>query len=133
MDELIFKTSQDFKQVTFDTETKSWRFIFKTDYVSSSGLWGILKGKKIERVSLDNGQQFGLPKPINLENEVNELLKDKKLEAIIIKKDTSDLKLILTENLEIEIFISSSGYETYDFSFDSKRYIGQGSGDIAIF
>ena len=133
MDELIFKTSQDFKQVTFDTETESWRFKFKTDYFNCSGLWRILKSKKIERVSLDNGQQFGLPNPINLENEVNELLKDKKLEAIIIKKDTSDLQLILTDNLEIEIFISSSGYETYDFSFDSKRYIGQGSGDIAIF
>ncbi len=80
MDGLIFKTSQDFKQVTFDTETESWRFIFKTDYFNCSGLWRILKSKKIERVSLDNGQQFGLPNPINLEN----VLTPYKLDRILV-------------------------------------------------
>jgi hypothetical protein len=48
-------------------------------------------------------------------------------------KDTYDLTLTLTNDLRIEIYISSSGYETYDFSIDGKSFIGLGSGDIAIF
>ena len=54
----------------------------------------------------------------------------KKIEVI---KDTYDLTLTLTNDLTIEIYISSSGYETYNFSIDDKSFIGLGSGDIAIF
>jgi hypothetical protein len=129
----IFKTDLPFDQVTYDRDGDSWTFKFRTDYFTAYGLWRILENRKIRFVSLDNGHQFGLPKPIDLVTEVNELLKNKRLETIIIKPDTSDLQLILNDNFEIEIFITSSGYETYQFSFDSKKYIGQGSGDIAIF
>jgi hypothetical protein len=54
------------------------------------------------------------------------------LKKIEVTKDTYDLTLTLTNDLTIEIYISSSGYETYDFSIDGKSYIGLGSGDIAI-
>lgn len=57
------------------------------------------------------------------------LLIENKIEVI---KDTFDLVLSLTDGHRIEIYISSSGYETYDFSIDNKRYIGLGSGDIAV-
>jgi len=129
----IFKTDLPFNQVTHDLDGESWTFKFLADYFTAYGLWRILENKKIRFVSLDNGQQFGLPKPIDLVTEVNEILKNKRLQTIIIKPDTSDLQLILSDNFEIEIFITSSGYETYEFSIDSKRYIGQGSGEIAIF
>jgi hypothetical protein len=128
-----FKTDLPFDQVIYDQDGDSWTFRFGPDYFTTYGLWRILENKKIKFVSLDNGQQFGLPKPIDLVTEANELMKNKKLTVINIKPDTSDLQLILSDNFEIEIFITSSGYETYSFSFDSKTYIGQGSGEIAIF
>lgn len=128
-----FKTDLPFHQLTYDRDGESWAFKFRTDYFTAYGLWRILENKKIRFVSLDHGQQFGLQKPIDLVTEVNELLKNKRLETIVIKPNTSDLHLILSDNLEIEIFITSSGYETYEFSFDSKRYIAQGSGEIVIF
>ena len=133
MDELVFRTFQDFRQLTFDHETDAWRFVFQTDYVNSSGMWRVLKDGRIKWVSSDNGQQFGLATQIDLAAEVNELLKGRKLESIIVRKDTADLRLILTGSFEIEIFISSSGYETYEFSFNSKLYVGLGAGDIATF
>jgi hypothetical protein len=52
-----------------------------------------------------------------------------KIEVI---KDTFDLVFTLTDGVRLEIFISSSGYETYNFFIDNKRYIGLGSGKIAI-
>ena len=91
-----------------------------------------MKKNKIILVSNDNGQQFGLPKPLILIEELSKVLKGNRLMKIEVIKDTFDLTLTLTDDFKIEIFISSSGYETYDFSINSKRYIGLGSGDIAI-
>lgn len=61
------------------------------------------------------------------------LLQGQKLLEIKIKKDTADLLLTLSGNFQIEIFISSAGYESYNFTIDNKQYIGKGSGDIEIF
>jgi hypothetical protein len=54
------------------------------------------------------------------------------LTKIEVIKGTFDLVFTLTGGYRLEIYISSSGYETYDFSIENKRYIGLGSGDIAI-
>jgi len=52
---------------------------------------------------------------------------------IKIKKDTADLMLTLTNNLQVEVFISSRGYESYNIHVGKINYIGMGMGDIAIF
>ncbi|MGB4774418.1 MAG: hypothetical protein WBP45_04545 [Daejeonella sp.] len=131
--ELTFITSSLFDKAAFDNNADYWRFSF-TDkiYASSSGFWRLLKSNKIIFVSFDNGEQFGLPEPIDLAVELNKILEGKYLTKIEVLKDTFDLVLTLTDDLKLEIFIASSGYETYDFSLNAKRYIGLGSGDIAI-
>ena len=132
--ELTFTTNSLFDKVTFDNEADCWIFSFADKiYASSSGFWRLLEMNKIIFVSLDNGQQFGLPKPVDLAEELNKILSGKRLTKIDVIKDTFDLSLTLTEELKLEIYIASSGYETYDFSINAKRYIGLGSGDIAIF
>ena len=132
--ELTFTTNSLFDKVTFDKEADCWLFSFADKiYASSSGFWRLLEMNKIIFVSLDNEQQFGLPKPIDLAEELNKILIGKRLKKIDVIKDTFDLSLTLTEELKLEIYIASSGYETYDFSINAKRYIGLGSGDIAIF
>ena len=131
--ELTFTTNSLFDKVTFDKEADCWLFTFADKiYASSSGFWRLLEMNKIIFVSLDNGQQFGLPKPIDLAEELNKILIGKRLKKIDVIKDTFDLSLTFTEELKLEIYIASSGYETYDFSINDKRYIGLGSGDIAI-
>ena len=131
--ELTFITNTLFDKVIFDKDSDCWYFYFANKiYASSSGFWRLLKRNKIIFVSLDNDQQFGLPKPINLVEELNKVLKGKSLTKIEVIKDTYDLLLSLTDELKFEIYIASSGYETYDFSINNKRYIGLGSGDIAI-
>ena len=131
--ELTFTTNSLFDKVTFDKEADCWLFSFADKiYASSSGFWRLLEMNKIIFVSLDNEQQFGLPKPIDLAEELNKILIGKRLKKIDVIKDTFDLSLTFTEELKLEIYIASSGYETYDFSINDKRYIGLGSGDIAI-
>ena len=131
--ELTFTTNSLFDKVTFDKEADCWLFSFADKiYASSSGFWRLLEMNKIIFVSLDNEQQFGLPKPIDLAEELNKILIGKRLKKIDVIKDTFDLSLTFTEELRLEIYIASSGYESYDFSINDKRYIGLGSGDIAI-
>ncbi len=131
--ELVLTTDLLFDQVSHDLVNGSWTFAFGKESFRVSGLWRILENKLIKHVSLDHGQKFGLVEAIDLAKVANELLKNRRLKTIRIKPNSSDLELILDSDLEIEIFIASSGYETYEFTHDSKRYVGQGAGEIVIF
>ena len=127
--ELTFKTNSIFKSVTYDTDAQSWYLVFAGTVVFNvAAFWRLLDNKQIKLVSLDHGHQFGLTKPVDLSQSLTDALTGKTLLEIKVKQNTADLLLTLTDNLEIEIFISSSGYETYNFSVDRKNYIGLGSG-----
>jgi hypothetical protein len=132
--ELIFKTNSRFQSVSYNSEADSWFFEFDDNIVFfTQTIWRLMVDKKIKLVSLDHEQIFGLPKPLDLIVKVQEYLLNSNLLEIKVKQNTADLLLTLTNNLQIEIFISSIGYESYNFSIDKKNYIGMGSGDIAIY
>jgi hypothetical protein len=123
-----------FNQISYDNNADSWMFNFKNNVsLFASTLWRLLKEDRIVLVSADHGQQFGLPKPVDVVNQFTQILTGQTLTKIQIKKNTADLILTLTNSFEIEIFISSSGYESYNLQADNKQFIGMGMGDIAIF
>ncbi|WP_026898937.1 hypothetical protein [Daejeonella oryzae] len=131
--DLIFKPNSIFDSVSFNKDADRWQFNFADNiYVASSGFWRLLESNRIVIVSLDNGHQFGHPQPLDLSVEVNKLLTDKMLTEIRVDNETADLTLTISEGITLQIFIASSGYESYDFSIYDKRYIGLGSGDIGI-
>ncbi|MFZ4412203.1 MAG: hypothetical protein ACOYOV_03890 [Bacteroidales bacterium] len=133
-DELNFKTDSSFKSVTYDKDADSWYFVFSDNIVfNTQTIWRLLDNRKIKLVSLDNGHQFGLTEPIDLVEKLNEILIGKHLLEIKVKQNTADLQLTLTDNLQIEILITSSGYESYQFLLEKKNYIGMGSGEISIY
>lgn len=131
--ELIFDTNSLFESAQYSEAEMDWCIYFADNiYASTWGFWRLMIGNKIKFISFDDKQQFGLPKPIDLVKELESLLRGKSLKQIRVKQDTGDLFLVLTDDVIIEIYISSSGYETYDFSIGNKRYIGMGAGDISI-
>lgn len=133
INKLTFKTQSEFQSVTLNEDDKSWYFVFANQITFNvSAFWRLVVDKKIQLVSLDNGHQFGLLKPVDLSQMLTEALSGKTLIEIRVSQNTADLLLTFTDNIEIEIFISSSGYETYNFSIDGKRYIGMGSGDLTV-
>ena len=122
-----------FETVSFDEEAKDWIFKFANSIlVQVSGFWRLLKDGKIVLVSLDQGHQFGLPKPLNLVEEIMALLRDKALLKLSADDSTADVILLLSDAFEIQIFIASAAYETYALSVENKWYIGLGSGEVAI-
>jgi hypothetical protein len=131
--DLIIRTNSEFLSVNYDSDSDSWNFEF-ADRISFnvSAMWRLLIEKHIRFVSLDNGHQFGLPRPLDLVYELTEILRGKSLLEIKVQQFTSDLLLKLSDNIQIEIFISSAGYETYTFAIKDKNYIGMGAGDLSI-
>ncbi len=132
--DLIFKTDSVFVSLTLH-ENDIWNFSFANgiDIQVEGGFWRLLRDKKIVRVSSDHEQQFGLPAPINLVLSVTEILKSKHLTQIEVVATTGDLILSISDSVVIEVYITSSVYESYSFGIDNKRYIGCGSGQIAVY
>ena len=132
-DDLIFKPNSLFESVTHNKEDESWYFVFSDKigfYVQA--FWRLLIKNNIALVSTDHGHQFGLPKPKDLIKDLNLFLAKKCLFEIIVKKNTSDLVLNFSDGITLEIYISSTGYESYNFSIDDKIYLGLGSGEFAL-
>lgn len=132
--DLIIVAKSEFISASYSSESDSWHFVF-ADRISFtvSAMWRLLFEKHIRFVSFDNKQQFGLPKPIDLAHEVNKILSGKTLVEIKVQHLTSDLLLTITDNIQIEIFTSSSGYETYSFAIGEMNYIGMGSGYFSMY
>jgi hypothetical protein len=131
--DIIISTDCSFDSVSYDNEANSWMVNFKFDVsLFASTLWRLLKDDRIILVSADHGQQFALPKPVDIVTEFSRLLIEQKLINIKIKRNTADLILTLTNGYTIEAFISSGGYESYCLNAGKKQYIGMGMGDIAI-
>ena len=130
---MTFKTNKLFKSLTFYEESEDWFFLFADKvYATSFKFWRLVKDNKIEAISHDHRHQFGLPNPLDLVEKVTQLLTGKILLEIKVNKTTADLTLILSDNIRIEIFIISVGYESYDLSIEDNRYIGLGGGELGI-
>ncbi len=129
----VYKTNSNFESVTYDSDSDSWHFSFtERIFVFISGFWRLLVSNKVKFVSTDNGHYFGKENPLDLTYELPKLLKNKKLIEIQIDKDTSDLILNFSENVAVQILISSIGYETFNLKFKDKEYIGLGSSKLEI-
>jgi hypothetical protein len=133
-EKLFFKTDSKFKAIDF-AEVDFWTFSFANEICVTieGGFWRILRNNKIMGVSFDHLHQFGLPAPINLVADITEILKDKILKEVKILETTGDLILSISDDITIEVFITSSGYESYSFYIDNKIYVGAGSGKIAMY
>ena len=126
-----FHTNANFHSAEFDGF--NWIFHFEDGIVvQASGFWRLLKDGEINLVSRDHGHQFGLPKPVDLQELVNGRCRGQKALELKVNDNTGDLQVIMSAGLVLEIFISSTGYETYQFSCGGRSYIGTGGGEIAI-
>lgn len=133
-DSIFIKTTSRLKDITFEEKSNSWYLKFDNDIsFSLNTIWRLFKNDTVTLISNDHGQQFGLPKPIDLIEDLKSILDNKTLIEIQIEKNTGDLILNFQEKVKLVAYISSIGYESYEVFADGKRFVAQGGGDIAIF
>jgi hypothetical protein len=128
----LFKVNSLFSSICYDPDGNSWTFVFSDDIiVGISGFWRLTVEGQIRLVSSDHGHLFGLKEPLDVVEETEKMLKNQTLRSLEVLPN-GDLLLEIYNNIRVEIFISSSGYESFDFSIAGKRYIGCGGGKLAI-
>jgi len=98
--------------------------------------WRILKGGKIALARDDDGQKFGLSKPIDTEAEALRLIGGNPATSVEIEDRTADLRIKFADGVELEAFNHSSGYEAWNAwvykNSTTIDVIALGGGDIAV-
>ena len=111
-----------------------WVFAFDNEAaVVVSCLWRFIEEGRIRFTSEDEGQQFGLPAPVDAAAEVNRRLANARVEAVVLREHTLDLELRFDTGHALQIIPDSSGYESWIAHDGGKQFIAVGGGELAIF
>ncbi len=132
MSELDWLVHRRFVAVT--RSDHDWHFAFdgETD-LNVECLWRLVEKNRIRLTSLDDGQQFGLPAPVDAAHEINSRLENAIVVTVGLRDSTLDLQLTFDTGHTVEIIPDSSGYEAWEVGSVDQRFIAVGGGDLAIF
>jgi len=95
-------------------------------------LWRLVEGSRIKLTNFDDGQQFGLPAPVDATETINSRLENATIVLVELREGTLDLRLTFDTRHTLEIIPDSSGYESWNFSGLGQQFIAVGGGDLAI-
>ena len=109
--------------VTFDKDTS----------LVVACLWRLVESGRIRITSADDGQQFGLPAPVDAAAEVNGSLAGAEVEGVELRQGLLDLELRFSTGHAIQIIPDSSGYEAWNVSGRNGQVIAVGGGELAVF
>ena len=111
----------------------SWRFEFGgRTTLDVRCPWRIREKGRIALGNADDGQQFGLPSPVDARQEALRLLSDK-IVRVTIRENTADLVLELERGTSLDVFNSSSGYEGWECcSKNGLLLVAQGGGELGL-
>src|ERR1022692_4639653 len=119
MNELSWLVGHSFQALTkreFD-----WVLVFdKKVSLVIECLWRLVENGRIRFTSQDDGQQFGLPAPVDAAGEVNRRLGRSLVEAVELRAGLLDLDLRFSTGHIFQIIPNSSGYEAWNLSNGSS-------------
>ena len=99
--------------------------------------WRIVASGRIAFADEDDGQQFGLPAPIDGQSLVNEMLNGKAIIGVSVDKETADLTIQFDKGVRIDAFNYSAGYEGWQINLPLEngglRVIALGGGGVTVF
>lgn len=115
-------------------------WVFNLDGSGSISLpvpWRIVANGRIAFADADDGQQFGLPAPVNGEVLVNQLLHGNVITGITINAETADLSLQFEGDIRLDAFNYSAGYEGWQINLPPEGggmwVIALGGGEVTMF
>ena len=81
-----------------------------------SGVWRLVTQDGVARTSQDDGQQFGLPRPVDAEREANAEMAGRPVTDVTVTPFSGDLVLLMGDR-RLEFLVTSSGYESWEANF----------------
>ncbi len=115
---------------------REWDWVITLDAGTSivvACLWRLVESGRIRRTSDDDGQQFGLPAPVDAAAEVNRLLVGAVVTEVRLQLGLLDLELGFSTGHTFQIIPDSAGYESWNVSHGGKQYIAVGGGNLVVF
>ena len=99
--------------------------------------WRIVSDGRIAFADKDDGQQFGLPAPIDGEALVNSVLAGRQIVGIAVDDETADLSIRFEGAVRLDAFNYSAGYEGWHINLPPENVgvwvIALGGGDVTVF
>ena len=96
-----------------------WVFRFGGEAVlSTESQWRVLSREAILLTSGDDGQQYGLPKPVDAEASVRELLQDCVVAKVDVEQASADFTIHFDNGTILQIVNLSSGYEAWTLTLE---------------
>ena len=126
MDALSWLTQHQFQSIT--RREYDWVLVFDREAaIVVHCLWRLLENGRIRVTSEDDGHQFGLPAPVDAVHEVTSCLEGVSVRTVEVRDGVPDLRLHFSSGHVFEILPESLGYEAWDATNATDRFIGNGS------
>jgi hypothetical protein len=110
-----------------------WQFHFGSATLLIECPWRAVRKGVIALGADDNGQKFGLPEPVSVLQEFPKLVRNMVVTDVRVDNETADLSVHFGDELRLDAFNDSSGYEGWNYT-DTKgvTVIATGGGELAI-
>jgi hypothetical protein len=119
--------------VVYRKESYDWVFSFDGDRsLNAACPWRIIAEQRIVLGYEDDGQQFGLPEPVDGRKRAMDRLGNRAICGIRTRDDSGDICIEFEGGSLLELFNCSGGYEGWLCSTFDLSIIGVGGGKIVL-
>jgi hypothetical protein len=91
--------------------------------LSTQSQWRVLSQEAILLTSEDDGQQYGLPKPVDAQESIRELLENRVVAKVDIDQASADFTIHFDNGTVLQIVNLSSGYEAWTLTSEGDFVI----------
>ena len=99
-------------------------FQFGNDvFLSTQSGWRVLCREAILLTSEDDGQQYGLPKPVDAEASARQLLENRVVAKVAVDQASADFTIHFDNGSVFQIVNLSSGYEAWTLTSEGDFMI----------
>lgn len=120
----------------FKRRETDWVFDFgDRRHITTDAPWRIVSEGRIAFADEDDGQKFGLPKPVEGERHANMLLKSRRIERVEVDPVTADIRIHFYGGVRLDVFTNSMAYESWQARFtvgdQTVELVGMGGGALS--
>jgi len=111
-----------------------WTFNFDGELIITLECpWRLLNSNSITLAGNDHNQKFGKDIPVNVISETKALLNGNPIMRFTVTESPADLRIDFENNIVLEAFCDSSGYEPWQMTYCGKNYVIIGGGEISCY
>jgi hypothetical protein len=111
-----------------------WWFRFERCTLSVETVWRLISDSRVLVTGEDHGQMFGHDTPVDASALLREAVGDRPVTAAHLGPIHGDLTLEFAPTLYLQVFVQSSGYESWSLSkSDGSQLVATSGGRVSLY